>query len=138
MYIAERCPDLDSNKAHILGLLHDIGRRVGIVSLRHIWEGYQYAMHSGWDEAAKICLTHSFPTQKIHEDVQKDDLTDSEREHIVNFLNQITYDDYDKLIILCDSLATAEGFCLLEKRWVDVSLRYGFSPFTIKRWEKTL
>ena len=39
-------------------------------------------------------------------------------------LISITYDDYDLLIQLCDSLALPEGFCLIEKRLVDVFLRY--------------
>ena len=37
--IAELCPNLDSNKAYILGLLHDIGRRIGIVQERHTIAG---------------------------------------------------------------------------------------------------
>ena len=27
--IAKRCPDMDADKAYIVGLLHDIGRRFG-------------------------------------------------------------------------------------------------------------
>ena len=52
-------------------------------------------------------------------------------------LDQIQYDDYDKLIILCDSLATAQGFCMLEKRFVDTARRYGTFPFTTNRWNNT-
>ena len=33
-------------------------------------------------------------------------------------------DDYDKLIQICDSLATDYGFVILEKRFVDVTRRY--------------
>lgn len=46
-------------------------------------------------------------------------------------------DDYDLLIQLCDSLATDYGFCILEKRFVDVARRYGIWENTIDRWNKT-
>ncbi|MCM1119663.1 MAG: HDOD domain-containing protein [bacterium] len=40
--IAQRVPELDENKAYIVGMLHDIGRRVGIVNIpRHVYEGYR-------------------------------------------------------------------------------------------------
>ena len=35
-----------------------------------------------------------------------------------------------------DALAMPTGFCLLEKRFVDVTLRYGVHPFTVDRWKK--
>lgn len=47
------------------------------------------------------------------------------------------YDDYDRLIILCDALADANGFCILEKRFVDTARRYGVFPFTVGRWNRT-
>lgn len=34
--IAELCEDLDSEKAYILGLLHDIGRKFGVRHLGHV------------------------------------------------------------------------------------------------------
>lgn len=56
--IAERCK-MDSDKAFVLGLLHDIGRRTGVAAVRHIIDGYDYAMSKGWDDAARVCLTYS-------------------------------------------------------------------------------
>lgn len=48
--IAHLVPTLDEEKAYIVGLLHDIGRRVGIVNIpKHIYEGYKYCMEQGWD-----------------------------------------------------------------------------------------
>lgn len=52
-------------------------------------------------------------------------------------MEEIEYDDYDKLIILCDALADANGFCILEKRFVDTTRRYGIYPFTVERWNQT-
>lgn len=43
--IAHLLPELNEDKAYIVGLLHDIGRRVGIVNLpKHVYEGYKYYM----------------------------------------------------------------------------------------------
>ena len=41
------------------------------------------------------------------------------------------------MIILCDALADARGFCILEKRFVDTARRYGVFPFSVDRWNKT-
>ena len=51
-----------------------------------------------------------------------------------NFVENAVYDDYDRLVQLCDALAMPTGFCLLGKRFVDVTLRYGVHPFTVDRW----
>ena len=54
--IAQKVPGMDADKAYKVGLLHDIGRRVGIVDIpTHVYEGYKYCMNNGWDEAAQIC-----------------------------------------------------------------------------------
>lgn len=48
--ITHKLPNLDENKAYIFGLLHDIGRRVGIVNIpKHVYEGYKYSLEKGWD-----------------------------------------------------------------------------------------
>lgn len=38
--IADKIDILDSNKAYVMGLLHDIGRRAGIKSIMHTFVGY--------------------------------------------------------------------------------------------------
>ena len=40
--IAACCPGMDSEKAFIFGLLHDIGRRFGVTQLAHVINGYDY------------------------------------------------------------------------------------------------
>lgn len=135
--IAENCRGLDSSKAFVCGLLHDIGRRNGVSAVRHIIDGYDYAMAKGWDEIARICLTHSFPVKDIEADIGKKDISKLQYDFINEYLNSIEYDDYDKLIILCDALADADGFCILEKRFIDTTRRYGIYPFSIERWNKT-
>ena len=135
--IAAHCNGLDREKAFVCGLLHDIGRRTGVAAVRHIIDGYDYAMSNGWDKVARVCLTHSFPVKDIDADIGKRDITQAQYDFIAHYLNQLEYDDYDKLIILCDSLADANGFCILEKRFVDTTRRYGAFPFTVDRWNWT-
>jgi len=39
---------------------------------------------------------------------------------------------------LCDAIALPTGFCLLEKRFVDVACRYGVNEYIVARWKKTI
>ena len=136
-WIAACCPGMDAEKAYVCGLLHDIGRRTGVAAVRHIIDGYDYAMANGWDEVARVCLTHSFPVKDIDADIGKKDIRPDQYDFIRDYLNGLEYDDYDKLIIMCDALADANGFCILEKRFVDTTRRYGVFPFTVDRWNRT-
>lgn len=132
-HIAE-ATGLNGEKAYLCGLLHDIGRRTGVSAMRHVIDGYDYAMARGWDEVARVCLSHSFPVQDIEKDIGRKDITPEQYAFIDQYLKTVEYDDYDRLIILCDSLAEATGFCILEKRFVDTTRRYGAFPFTVERW----
>lgn len=133
--IAKKVPGMDENKAYIVGMLHDIGRRVGIVNVpKHVYEGYKYAITKGWDEVARVCMTHSYPLMKDEFDYTPE--TEEEiaiKEYIMN----CQADDYDKLIQIADALATDYGFVILEKRFVDVTRRYGIMENYIKGWEIT-
>lgn len=126
--IAGACGDMDVEKAYILGLLHDIGRKFGVRHLGHVSDGYTYMMCLGYDEAAKICLTHSFNNHTVDEYIGKLDVSDEEMEMIKTELARTVYDDYDRLIQLCDSLAGAEGVLDIEDRMNDVKKRYGSYP----------
>lgn len=133
--IAAAC-SLDSEKAYVLGLLHDIGRRVGFVGIRHIVEGYNYAVKMGWDDVARISMTHSFANNTPNINPSMMDLTKEEYEFAKTYLAGIEYDDYDKLMHLCDNIALHSGYVLMEKRMVDISMRHGVHDGTVKRWEE--
>lgn len=135
--IAERCVNLNSEKAYVLGLLHDIGRRCGVSARRHGIDGYDFVMERGWDEVGRICLTHSFPVPDFDKEIGRNDMDDKESEFVRQYLKNITYDDYDKLMIVCDALADDQGFCMLEKRFVNTTRRYGTFSFTVERWNAT-
>ena len=126
--IAELCDGLDVQKAYVLGLLHDIGRKFGVRHLGHVSDGYTYMMSLGYDEVAKICLTHSFPNQSIKEYIGKFDTSDVELVMFCVTLAQVVIVDYDWLIQLCDSLAGSEGVLDIEERMNDVKRRYGYYP----------
>jgi HD superfamily phosphodiesterase len=134
--IALECDDLDSNRAYILGLLHDIGRKFGVRHMGHVSDGYSYMMSLGYDEVAKICLTHSFNNQTTEEYIGKFDTTEEELKMIQDTLKEATMDEYDRLIQLCDSLAGAEGVLDIEERMGDVKCRYGSYPQA--KWDSNL
>ena len=136
--IAERVPGMDSEKAYILGLLHDIGRREGVTGIRHVIDGYTYMMELGEPEVAVVCLTHSFASQNVEHFEGKCDCTPEQKAFIKEFVENREYDDYDKLIQLCDALSLPEGACLMEKRFVDVALRHGVRDYTTMRWRAYL
>jgi putative nucleotidyltransferase with HDIG domain len=127
--IAEDC-GLDKEKAYVFGLLHDIGRRTGISSERHIIDGYKYCREQGWDEVAKICITHSFPIQRMETALGVWDIKEEDYKLVEKIINLVVYDDYDLLVQLCDYLALPTGFCKLEKRFSDTISRYGWQENT--------
>ena len=129
--IAGLCPGMDPEKAYILGLLHDIGRGFGKGHLRHVYDGYKYMLRSGYDEAARVCLTHSFCIPDIHDYIGNFDIDISEQKEITENLQSIRYNDYDYLIQLCDSLSMPGGVVDMDTRMADVERRYGSYP-----WEK--
>ena len=127
---------MDAEKAYVLGLLHDIGRKFGVRHLGHVSDGYRFMMSLGYDEAARICLTHSFNNHTINEYIGKFDVSDEEMKMIKTELARTVYDDYDRLIQLCDSLAGAEGVLDIEDRMNDVKKRYGFYPQ--EKWDSNM
>lgn len=136
--IASRCKDLCSETAYCYGLLHDIGRYAGRSSEKHLIDGYRFCMEWGWEKAAQICISHAFMIQDITTSIGVFDVSREDYQFMAEFIKNAQYDDYDRLVQLCDALALPSGFCLLEKRFVDVALRYGTPPVIVQRWRKTL
>lgn len=141
--IAARCiaaggETLDRERAYVLGLLHDIGRYAGRTSERHLLDGYRRCMEQGWNEAARICISHAFMIQDVETSIGEFDMPREDYEFMKSFIARAAYDDYDRLVQLSDSLALPGGFCPLETRFVDVTMRYGIHPATIPRWKKIL
>ena len=134
--IAQACDGLDADKAYILGLLHDIGRKFGVRHLGHVSDGYTYMMSLGYDEVARICITHSFNNQTLNEYIGNIDTSAAETALIEAELQSVHFNEYDKLIQLCDALAGSKGVLDIEERMEDVKERYGFYP--ISKWNKNM
>lgn len=134
--IALACGDMDANKAYILGLLHDIGRKFGVRHLGHVSDGYSYMMSLGYEEVAQICLTHSFNMHTLDDYIGKFDTTEEELRMIQKALKETVFDEYDQLIQLCDSLAGSEGVLNIEDRMLDVKNRYGAYPQV--KWDRNI
>ncbi len=125
---------MDGEKAYVMGLLHDIGRREGVTAIRHIFDGYDYMMSLDQPEIARICLTHSFPERDIRTYFGAYDCSEEQLEFLRGVVENKAYDDYDRLIQLCDAISLPDGACIMEKRLVDVALRHGLPEFTLKKW----
>ena len=106
--IARECGNLDPDKAYILGLLHDIGRKFGVRHLGHVSDDY----------------------------IGKFDTTPEELKLIQDTLKAAVMDEYDMLIQLCDSIAGAEGVLDIEERMSDVKRRYGSYPQ--QKWDNNI
>lgn len=133
--IARSHPEMEAEQAYILGCVHDIGRREGVTSMRHALDGYHYLEGLGYPDAARICMTHSYPIKSAAAGSSAWDGTDEEYQFVQAYLDQTEYSLYDRLIQLCDSLALPSGFCLMEMRLVDVVRRYGFNDLTLPKWD---
>ena len=118
-----------------MGCLHDIGRREGVTGIRHTLDGYKYLCKKGFMDAARMCLTHSFTIKKVTAIFGKWDCSAEELAFLADYLEQTEYTVYDRLIQLCDCLASSTGFWLLEKRMIDVALRYGCTDFAVEKWQ---
>ena len=128
--------DMDPNKAYVLGLLHDIGRRFGKRHLGHVSDGYSYMMSLGYDDVARICLTHSFNKKDINAYVGNFDTSEEETKLIRDKLEETVQDDYDLLIQLCDAISGSEGVMDIIDRMSDVKRRYG--SYDQDKWNRNL
>jgi len=142
--IAMQIDDLNPKRAYIMGLIHDIGRNVGVTQDRHSIDGYNFLKSQGYEELGQICITHCFPNKNINANIGIWDCNEKELNFIELFLANCRYDDYDRLIQLCDCISTDDKYILIEKRIIDVVLRYNLKyqvPIGIpllEKWQKYL
>ncbi len=121
---AKKTKYLNHEKAYVLGLLHDCGYILD-EKKEHIFHGvvgYHYMMSLGYDEVAKVCLTHSFYTENFR---------DEDYPHLQDFIPEcrkimenFSFDDYDKLISLCNMMNNAGKICSIDSRIQSVSAEY--------------
>ena len=135
--IALKC-GMDVEKSYVFGLLHDIGYfayRDFKGDTCHIYSGYTLMMDKGYNEVARICLTHSFPYKDFRAYLGTDmTCSDNEKDFVSTFLSEIEYDDYDRLVQLCDCLSTTQGICIVEKRLISAVMKGTYNEFIYKNW----
>ena len=130
--IAQKC-NLDPEKAYVAGLLHDYGKiqNEKETGLSHFIVGYKKMKELGFDFIAKICLTHSFPVKDFsfcdYSSYRKEDLIEAK-----NILSIIDYDDYDKLIQLCDIFFEGMTKVTYQKRIECIKRRYNLTDMQVK------
>lgn len=125
---------MDSEKAYVLGLMHDIGRRFGVKHLGHVWDGWTYMNALGYPAAARICLTHSFNTHEMETYIGRFDIPEDRQRTLKNALAACAFDDYDRLIQFCDAIAGSEGVMGLKERMTNIKNRYGYYPQ--EKWDR--
>ena len=105
--------------------------------MRHSIDGYKFSIEKGYPLLARICITHSFPYKHIDAISGEWDCSTQEYKFVKDYLDNINLSVYDKLIQLCDALALPTGYCLMEKRMLDVAMRHGVNEYTIEKWKST-
>lgn len=125
--IAKKIKSLNSEKAYVLGLLHDYGKRIREKEEGrfHGQEGYEAMMLMGYNDVAKICLTHTFPDKNF--DIKTFGYREDWMLWVKDKLKHIEYDDYDRLIQLCDKFFEEKDITTIEKRVEGIVKRYGLS-----------
>lgn len=115
--IAAQTKQLDPDIAYKLGLLHDIGRIKDetVTKVPHSIEGYNYLRKIGFPDAAPICITHNF----IDPEIKKEDYPTYDEESFAaarNFLQNVRYNDYDRLIQLADLFSRGKEILSIRQR----------------------
>ncbi|MFV0625955.1 MAG: HD domain-containing protein [Alphaproteobacteria bacterium] len=128
--IASRTVSLNPEKAYILGLLHDYGKKKDEKSqnIFHGRVGYDEMINKGYSDVARICLTHTFPTKDFDD---KDFWYPQEwKDWLRKELKSIQYDDYDRLIQLCDKFFEGMTMISIERRMRKIVERYNLNEET--------
>jgi len=116
--------NLNADKAYACGLLHDYGKRINerTQDCFHGIRGYYDLMEMGYDEVAKVCLTHTF----VNKDFSNADYTYPD--HWLNecrrLLAPLTYDDYDIIVQYSDMFFEGTRCITPEERIICISERY--------------
>ena len=126
--IAEKTMYLNPEKAYVLGLLHDYGKKYDEFISRkfHAKTGYDELFEKKYFNSAQICLTHSFP----YKDFKNEDYKSYYPEWLDwarNTLKTVVYDEYDYLIQLCDCFFEGMNIVSFEKRFEGIMRRYNLS-----------
>lgn len=121
-----RAAGMDGDMAYALGLLHDIGKSVSTPdeNMTHHLSGYDILMREEMPEAARVAITHTFYEGQEMEHFWDIMTAAGIAERTKELLYAEPFDDYDKLIQLCDNMATSRGITTIAERFCDVLTRH--------------
>ena len=127
--IAAKTPYLNPEKAYVVGLLHDYGKKYDerATGKFHARTGYEELSAMGYADVARICLTHSFPDvdfdDRDYSSYRPEWLSWARRE-----LKKVVCDDYDRLIQLCDLFFEGMSKVGFAARFAGIEKRYRLLP----------
>ena len=136
--IASVVPNMNKDKAYVLGLLHDCGRIKDEITENcfHGYVGFQYMMSINHPEIARISLTHTFYEKNFDASTYPQD--SEQLEKCRSYLREIEYNDYDLLIQLSDILNDMGKICTIKTRFSGIVQRYGLDSEVVKPHIKRL
>ncbi len=123
--IAVLTTDLDSDRTYISGLLHDYGKCF-LKNQKYFFHGqigYEKLTELGYPQIARICLTHTFYAP----DFDFSHFTSYPYDGLVWAKKQMQgmiFDDYDKIVQLCDMFFEGTAVVSIEKRFAGIQKRY--------------
>ena len=87
------------------------GEGLGSVVSATAYDGYEFLTEQSFPDAARICLTHSFPTKLVNEVAERWDGPLEQLEFTQAYLNEIELDDYDRLAATLRRACHAPWLC---------------------------
>ena len=126
--IAKQIAGLNTEKAYVLGLLHDYGKKYPEKELGgfHGRYGYEEMKQMGFPDVARVCLTHSFYSSDFNKENYKN-YSSKDLDWAKEKLKNIIFDDYDKLVQLCDMFFEGLNKVTFEKRFEGIMKRHNLS-----------
>lgn len=125
--LAADIPGLNTEKAYVLGLLHDYGEVISRTdsALFHGTSGYDEMLKMGFDDCARICLTHTF----LSADFEVADYAYPQKEMLraKELMQKVTMDDYDRVVQMGDLLVNGYTPVTIEQRLDFIREKYHIS-----------
>lgn len=126
--LASKIPGLNIEKAYICGLLHDYGKKYDERKIKrfHGLLGYLEMMDMGYPDIARICISHTFPVRNFDFSYYPS-YPQTDLEFARSILDQIRYDDYDRLVQYCDLFLEALKIMKPADRIKNICKRYNLT-----------
>lgn len=96
---------LDEPRAYVAGLLHDIGFSRGPCGISHARKGRELLLELGEPDAARVALSHSFPSGRVSD---YPGVMDDDPVALQALLDSARVDDLDRVVQLCATLSDRE------------------------------